>query len=242
MKLFDFLFHKKPRVFAIADLHFASMVDKPMDVFGGQWENYEEAIEKDWKKTVRKNDIVIVAGDISWGMTLDEAMPDILKLASFGGEIVICRGNHDYWWKSVSTLREKFPKNIHIVQNDACSIGDYVFCGCRGWKAEERNKPQKEEDKKLLLREQERMKLALASAKKIKKNGQKLVVVMHYPPTNTKLDDSEFTKMFEEAGVDFVVFGHLHGRVRKTLVYTKGKTKYFLTSCDQVQNKLVLIK
>ena len=238
--MFDFL--KKPKLFAISDLHFASKTNKPMDVFGGNWLGYEEKIEKDWKRRVGKKDIVVVAGDISWGMNMNEALPDLEKIAGFGGNIVFCRGNHDYWWKSLSVVRDTIPDNMFALQNDAVEIGKYVFCGTRGWATCERGKEHSAEDKKIYLREIERMKLALGAAKKILKNGQKLVVVMHYPPTNSRLDDSEFTKMFETAGVDYVVFGHLHGRARKTLTYTKGKTKYFLTSCDKVGNKLVRVK
>lgn len=240
MKLFSFL--RRPKLFAISDLHFASKVDKPMDIFGGEWPGYEKKIESDWKKKVSKKDIVVVAGDLSWGMTMEEAAPDIKKIASFGGEVVVCRGNHDYWWKSISSVRELAGEHMHVLQNDACSIGNYVFCGTRGWSACERGKQHTEENKKIYLRELERMKLALNAAKKLINNGQKLVVVMHYPPTNSRLDDSEFTKLFDEYNVDFCIFGHLHGKARKTLTYTKGKTKYFLTSCDQVGNKLVTIK
>ena len=242
MRLFDFLFGRKPRVFAISDLHFASQVNKPMDVFGGEWPGYEKKIEKDWKKRVRKNDIVVVAGDVSWGMTLEEALPDIKKIASFGGKIVLCKGNHDYWWKSVSKIRDVLPQNMFVLQNDAAKIGDFVFCGTRGWKQAERGKALAEDDAKILAREEQRMAIALKEAKKLQTKNEKLFVVMHYPPTNSRLDESEFTKMFALNGVDYVVFGHLHGKERKTLCYKKGKTNYFLTSCDQIGNRLVRIK
>lgn len=242
MRLFDWLFCRKPRLYAISDLHLASKVDKPMDVFGGEWPGYEKLIEKDWKRKVRKNDIVVVAGDLSWGMNMEEAQPDLDKIGKLGGNIVVCRGNHDYWWKSVSVVRRAVAKNVRVLQNDACCVGNYVFCGCRGWKQKETNREQSDEDKKILAREVERMKLALADAKKIILPGQKLVVVMHYPPTNSRLEDNEFTKLFEENGVDFVIFGHLHGKVRKAMQYQKGKTKYFLTSCDLLKNKLLRIE
>ena len=242
MKLFDWLFRREPRVFAISDLHFASRVNKPMDVFGGEWPGYEKKIEKDWKKRVRKNDIVVVAGDISWGITLEEALPDLIEISKFGGKIVFCRGNHDYWWKSVSKIREAIPDNMFLLQNDALKLGNFVFCGTRGWKQAERGKQLSDEDAKILAREEQRMMLALAAGKKLKQENDKLFVVMHYPPTNSRLDDSAFTKMFEENNVDAVIFGHLHGKVRKTLSYKKGKTNYFLTSCDQVGNRLVKIK
>ena len=236
------LFGRKPRIFAISDLHFATLVNKPMDVFGGEWPGYEKKIEKDWKRRVKKNDIVVVAGDISWGMTLEEALPDIKKIATFGGKIVMCKGNHDYWWKSVSKIREALPKNMFVLQNDAVKIGGFVFCGTRGWKQSERGKPLAEEDAKILAREEQRMAIALKEAKKLQNKNEKLVVVMHYPPCNARLDESNFTKMFSENNVDCVVFGHLHGKARKTLNYKKGKTNYYLTSCDQIGNRLVRIK
>ena len=241
MGIFDW-FKRKPRVFAISDLHFASSVNKPMDVFGGEWPGYEKKIERDWKKKVRKNDIVVVAGDLSWGMTFEEAKPDLDRIASFGGQIVVCKGNHDYWWKSVSRVREETKNNIFVLQNDAVKICNYVFCGTRGWKQPEKGKPLADEDAKILAREEERMKLALAAGKKLRGENDKLVVVMHYPPTNSKLEESAFTKMFRENAVDFVIYGHLHGKVRKTLKFDKHGVRYFLTSCDQVGNKLVRIK
>lgn len=240
MGMFDWL-KRKPRVFAIADLHFASEVNKPMDVFGGEWPGYEKKIEKDWKKRVRKNDIVIVAGDLSWGMTMEEALPDLNKIGSFGGKIVVCKGNHDYWWKSVSRLRESAPKNMFALQNDAVKLGRFVFCGTRGWRQMERGKTLPEEDAKILAREEQRMKLALEAGKKLCEKGDKLIVVTHYPPTNARLDDSNMTRMFEEAGVSAVVYGHLHGKIRKTLQFEKNGVEYYLTACDQIGNKLVRI-
>ena len=241
MGMFSWL-KRKPHVFAISDLHFASQVNKPMDVFGGEWPGYEQKIEKDWKKKVRANDIVIVAGDLSWGMTFEEAKPDLDKIASFGGNIVICKGNHDYWWKSVSKVRENTKDNVYVLQNDAVKIGKYVFCGTRGWKQPEKGKPLQEEDAKILSREEERMKLALNAGKKLIEKGDKLVVVMHYPPVCAGLLDSAFTKMFEEAGVCAVVYGHLHGKLgRKVLQFERNGVKYYLTSCDQIENKLVKI-
>lgn len=239
--IFNFL-KRKPKVFAISDLHFSTVVEKPMDVFGGTWLNYEEEIEKNWKKQVGKNDIVLIAGDMSWGMKLQEALPDLEKIAKWKGKKVMIKGNHEYWWQSISAVREALPEGMFAIQNDSISVGNYIFCGTRGWTVPERKRLQRPEDEKIYKREIERMKLALEHMQKNRKAGQKAVVMIHYPPTNSMLDDSDFTKLFEMYKVDSVIFGHLHGKnIRKIEKFTKNGIKYFLTSCDQVNNKLVRI-
>ena len=240
-KMFKIFKFKKTRIFAISDLHFSTCVDKPMDVFGGHWQGYEKKIELAWKKQIKKNDIVIVAGDLSWGMTIEQAIPDLNKISSFGGRIVICRGNHDYWWKSISAVRDALKSNMFALQNDAIVLDDFVFCGTRGWIVSERNKTLSLEDQKILNREVQRMKLALDAASKLMDNKKKLIVVMHYPPLNFKLDDSPFTELFDRFGVNYVVFGHVHGKSKRPISFIKNNTKYFLTSCDQLENKLIRI-
>lgn len=215
---------------------------KPMDVFGSKWENYLEKIFSDWEKKVGDEDVVLLGGDLSWAMDLPEALKDLSALYPLKGKKVIIRGNHDYWWKSVSRIRAALPSDFYVLQNDCVRIGDVVMCGTRGWKVE--GAPDfSDQDRKIYQREAERLKLALNSAQKIKEEGDELICLVHYPPFNDRRDNSLFTDLIEEYGATKVVYGHLHGKdCRSDLKLIKNGVEYYLTSCDQADNKLTLIK
>ena len=115
------------KVFAISDLHLSFSCDKPMNVFGGAWENYLQEIEQSWNELVSDDDIVIIAGDISWAMKLSEAVADLEYIGKFKGKKIIIKGNHDYWWSSISAVRNVLPKDVYAIQNDALKIGNFVF-------------------------------------------------------------------------------------------------------------------
>ena len=120
-------------IFAIGDLHLPGGDKKPMDVFGARWERHFERICADWQSRVKPEDIVLIPGDISWAMQLGDALNDLREIAKLPGTILLLRGNHDYWWSSLSQLRACLPENMHAVQNDAFDAGECVFCGTRGW-------------------------------------------------------------------------------------------------------------
>lgn len=227
------------KIFAISDLHLSLSGEKPMDIFGYSWEDYLNKIELDWQNKVSDEDIVLISGDISWAMKQEDALKDIEFISKQKGKKILIRGNHDYWWQSITKLREMMPKDIFLLQNDAVKIGNFVFCGSRGW-AVEGSPDFKEHDRKIYERESERFKLALNCAKKLKEEGDKLIALIHYPPFNVRLESSLFTKLFEEFSVDKVVYGHLHGKDVKTYLKTNiNKVEYILASCDIVGNKLV---
>lgn len=229
------------KVFAISDLHINSDNTKPMNVFGTGWENYIEKIRNDWKNKVSEDDIVLISGDISWAMQLEEALIDLKVLADLPGKKVFIRGNHDYWWKSVSKIRSSIYENFFVLQNDAIKFGNVVICGSRGWTCE--GSPDfTAEDKKIYLRECERLRLALHKAKALQNQGDNLITMIHFPPFNVRRESSLFTDLFEKNGVDFVIYGHLHGRdCRADKVFKKGGVGYYLTACDQTDFKLVEI-
>ncbi len=230
------------KIFAISDLHLSINTNKPMNIFGPVWENYWEAICQDWSQKVSDDDIVLIAGDISWGMKLDEAIEDIKEIAKLKGKKILTRGNHDYWWKSISAIRNSLPENIYALQNDAIKFGNYIICGTRGWTVPETLDQQTEEDKKLYAREVIRLELSLKSALDLKNENDHIICMIHYPPFNAKTEDSEFTKLFEKYGVEKVIYGHLHGKGGRTIIQNnKNGIDYYLTSCDKVQNKLVTI-
>ena len=229
------------KIFAISDLHLSNSCDKPMDVFGGHWENYTEKIKENWKAKVSNDDLVLIAGDISWAMKLDEAKADLAWIDELPGKKIIIKGNHEYWWKSISAVREILPQSIEAIQNDAIKIDGYVFCGTRGWSVPETGKESTDEDIKLYKREIERLKLTLTFAKNLKEENDKIVAMIHFPPFGSGMEESEFTKLFEEFGVHTVVFGHIHGYTNCPLHCNIGGVEYFFTSCDHIKNDPVLL-
>lgn len=230
------------KIYAISDLHLSNSCDKPMDIFGGHWEGYTEKIISNWKQKVTDEDLVLIAGDISWAMKLEEAQADLKWIDELPGKKIIIKGNHEYWWKSISAVREILPDSIQAIQNDSIKIGNYIFCGTRGWTVPEKDKELEEDDLKIYKREVERLKLTLMSAKVLKGDTDaKIVAMMHFPPYNTDKEQSEFTKLFEEYGVETVVFGHLHGYVNCDLVSKINGVTYYFTSCDHIKNDPILL-
>ena len=229
------------KIYAISDLHLSNSCDKPMDVFGGNWENYTDKIISNWTAKVTDDDVVLIAGDISWAMKLDEAQSDLEWIDKLPGKKIIIKGNHEYWWKSISSVREILPESILAIQNDALKIEDYVICGTRGWTVPEKGKELSEEDTKIYKREVERLKLTLMSAQTLKQDGDKIIAMMHFPPFNMDKEPNEFMTLFEEYGVSVVVFGHLHGYTVCDKVSERNGIKYYFTSCDHINNDPVLI-
>lgn len=238
------------KIYSISDLHLSINNPKPMDIFGDAWDNYINKIIEDWNKKVSEEDIVLIAGDISWAMKTEDAKPDLDFIASLPGKKIIIRGNHDYWWKSISSVRNMCQNNLFALQNDHLVIGNYIFTGTRGWQVPEREGIQSTEDEKILNREFIRLELSLKSAIECKKKleqenneNYKIISLIHYPPFNSKRTPNNFTKLFEQYGVSAVVYGHIHGKNSRSVALTTiNNIDYYLTSCDQVDNKLVEIK
>ena len=179
-----------------------------MTIFGPNWEGHPDSFFDGWRHVVGEGDLVLVPGDLSWAMTLEEAKPDLESIAALPGKKVILRGNHDYWWPSISKLRSVLPDGMWAVQNDAVLVDGVVVAGTRGWTC-----PGSHgfgpEDEKIYLRELHRLDLSLKAAARL--SGDRFIVMLHYPPTNSRLEPSGFTERLIEASPDAVVFGHLHG-------------------------------
>lgn len=213
-----------------------------MNIFGPVWDNYLQTIENDWAEKVKDDDIVLLSGDLSWAMRLEDAVSDIGYIGALKGRKVIIRGNHDYWWKSISAVRAKLPEGTYAVQNDAVKIDNNVICGSRLWMTPEIGKAQSAEDKTIYDRELLRLAMSLENAKKLMTEGDRLFVMVHYPPFNSTFSSTVFTDKIAEYSPDAVIYGHLHGfasRVCRRMVL--GGVPYYLTSCDLVGNKLVKI-
>jgi uncharacterized protein len=196
------------RVFAIADPHLSGAQPKPMDVFGAGWVGHPEAFFAGWRRVVADDDLVLVAGDISWAMRFEEARVDLEAIAALPGTKVLLRGNHDYWWPSIGRLRADLPPTLHVVQNDAVRIGDVVVGGTRGWLCP--GSPGfGDHDRKVYEREVVRLTLSLQAMARL--DAAFRVVMLHFPPTNARGDDSGFTEALRAAPPDALVFGHVHG-------------------------------
>ena len=229
------------KFFAISDLHMSTTTNKPMDIFGSKWVDYLDKIKDDWNAKVSDEDVVLIGGDTSWAMELSDAVQDINTLVPLKGKKVFVRGNHDYWWKSISRVRAALPEGFYALQNDSIKFNKTIICGSRAWCVE--GSPDfKETDRKIYLREVERLRLALKDAEKIKEEGDEIWCLIHYPPFNVRRENSLFTELFESYGVKKVIYGHLHGKdSRADLKVLKNGIEYYLTSCDLVDNKLILL-
>ncbi len=227
------------RVFAIADPHLSRADPKPMTIFGDGWTGHPESFFEGWRETVSEGDLVLVPGDVSWAMTLEDALLDLHDIAALPGQKVLLRGNHDYWWSSVSKLRAALPTGMFAVQNDALRLGGVVVAGTRGW-VTPGGSDFSPEDEKIYGRELGRLELSLTAAQKLRRPGDRFVVMLHYPPTNLKLEPSGFTELLAGAGADVVVFGHLHGERRA--VARIGETPAHLVAADALafMPKLIL--
>ena len=229
------------KIFAISDLHLSVNNEKPMDIFGPVWDGYLDKIFTQWQEKVGEDDLVLLAGDLSWAMKLDEVKSDVKLLESLNGKKVIIRGNHDYWWKSISAVRGILPYKFYAVQNDAIRFDGVVVCGTRGWKGVEKNVVLSAEDQKIFDREVLRLEMSLREADKLRQEGDKLICMMHYPPMGFGKNDSPFSQLIEKYNVDIVVYGHLHGYKNVETYFVKNGVEYFLTSCDEVENNITFI-
>lgn len=230
------------KIFAISDLHLSTTVQKPMDIFGPGWDNHFKKISSDWKEKVTNDDLVLIGGDISWGINLEEAKADFDLLKDLPGKKVIVKGNHDYYWNSLNKLRLAFP-DFYFIQNNSYRFesengNGIVIAGTRCWNIP--NEESEEQDVKIFNHELLRLKMTLESAKTKLQPNDKLVLLLHFPPFDCEYHSNEFTNIIEEYKVDTVLYGHLHGKqVRAEKEITKCGINYVLTSCDLIDFKVI---
>ena len=225
-------------IYAIGDLHLSNAQPKAMDIFGEHWKNHFEKISADWNARVTGEDIVLIPGDISWAMKMEDAQPDIDAICGLPGKKIMIKGNHDYWWGSMAKVNAMLHNDTHILQNNCLEVGGYVFCGTRGWTL-----PQDSgfgaNDQKIYEREKIRLQLSLNSAKKYP--GREKIVIMHFPPIYQNMKNTEFAQILERECVAEVVFGHLHGDILRNINLTDVKTggvNYNLVSADYLDFRL----
>lgn len=218
-------------VFAIGDLHLSFSCDKPMDVFKG-WENHAERIKKNWNAVVGESDTVIVPGDISWAMSLNEAKKDFEFIEALNGKKIILKGNHDYWWNTANKMNAFLKENgfasVSILHNNAYFVEGLAVAGTRGWFYDD-TAPL---DKKVIAREAGRLRLSLEAAKKL--DGE-LTVFLHYPPISSAGRCEELLAVIKEYGIKKCFFGHLHGYVSPADAFIESDgTVFKLVSADKI--------
>ena len=221
------------KVFAISDLHLPAH-EKPMDIFGAHWENHFERISEDWRDKVTDADIVLLPGDLTWAMRMDEAMEDLRRVGELPGRKLILRGNHDYWWSGIGQVRRALPEGMYALQNDAMELEGYIFAGTRGWTLP--GGEATKDDLKIYERERLRMDMSLKNARRLSED-KPLVVLMHYPPFSQASEG--FTDILGKYAVDICVYGHLHGAgLQFAFNGERDGIMYHQVSCDGLGFKL----
>lgn len=217
-------------IYAIADLHLSLNADKPMDIYGGQWINHMEKVKEKWNALINEDDVVIIAGDISWALKRENAYLDLDWISNLPGKKVLIKGNHDLWWTSVTKLNLLY-EDMFFLQNTCYSAGNYAICGTRGWICPG-DADFTEKDEKIYNRELGRLRLSLDAA--AKSDSTHIIGAIHFPPVNEKMEDSGFTALFEEYGVETVIYGHLHGADahQKGIQGVHNGVNYRLVACD----------
>ena len=230
-------------VYAIADLHLSFKHPKPMDIFGNNWEKHAEKIREDWIKNVKAEDTVLLPGDFSWETYLEDTYQDFEFLNSLPGRKILLKGNHDYWWTTLTNIRNYLKENrfdtIDILFNNSYEIENYIIAGVRGWDY------TKQEDRKIIEREIGRLELSLKDAKK-KSQEKEIIVCMHYPPISKNYLENEFEKkiiyLLKEYNVKQCIYGHLHGSAHaQAIVGQKEGIEFNLVSADYLNFKLLKI-
>ncbi len=224
-------------LFAIADLHLGFTVDKPMHVFGQHWLHHEKLLEAHWRATVCDHDTVLIPGDISWAMRLKEAIADLQFIENLPGQKILLRGNHDYWWPSLSKFQILCDENkffsLRFLKNNGLEVPpDYIVCGTRGWILPG-DSEFKDDDQKIYLRELGRLELSLQAADRIRKQNQRMIVCLHYPPFPRDRRLGDMTAMLEKFGADLCVYGHIHGEQgAEKNRFRLGTVEYQLVAAD----------
>lgn len=222
------------RVFAIGDLHLSLSTDKPMDIFGDHWKDHHIHLEANWKARISNDDLILLPGDLSWAMNLDEAAKDLKWLADLPGRKIILKGNHDYWWTSLSKMKSELPEGIIPLQNSAFDAGAFIVAGSRGWMSPESDEYSEEKDRAIRRRELIRLELSLDAAEGMRTEEKPLVVMMHYPPIISG-KKTDFSRILSERGATFCIYGHLHcaaGTWNQQLDTAIDGVKYRLVSSD----------
>ena len=206
-----------------------------MDIFGPQWENHFERIRQDWLDRVQTDDVVLLPGDLSWAMHLEEAKEDLDRLAPLPGTKILLRGNHDYWWSSIGRVRRALPEGCIALQNDSVMLGGVLFAGSRGWTSPA-DPDADSDDARIYRRERGRLEMSLKHARAQSVDAP-LIVMMHYPPRTNA--ETGFSDILAAYNARIAVYGHLHGAgLYGALRGERDGIRYHQVSCDGLDFRL----
>lgn len=218
-------------LYAIGDLHLSLGTNKPMDVFGPRWANYVERIRENFSK-LNDDDVIVIAGDISWGMSLEQSLPDFQFIDALPGRKILLKGNHDYWWGTASKMKKFFAEHdittLDILYNNAFFYGGHAICGTRGWFYEEAK--GEAHDRKIMLREVGRLETSLKAA-----GDRTKLVFLHYPPKYLGYECPEILDLLDAYHVPLCCYGHIHSRgCRSAFQGMYHDTEFRLLSADYI--------
>jgi predicted phosphohydrolase len=222
------------RIFAIGDMHLAGGTDKTMDRFGDHWRDHDRKIFDSWERLAQDDDLLLIVGDTSWAMRLGDALPDLNRIGGMRGRKLLLKGNHDYWWESLTKMRRVVDPSIDFLQASSVIINRIAIAGTRGWVCPN-DSFFEDQDRKIYEREVGRLRAALDSLKGKADEYDQLIVALHYPPTNDRHEPNGFTELIDEFNAAACVYGHLHGEAIQTALRgLRHKTAYHLVSADAV--------
>lgn len=229
-------------IYTIADLHLSFETNKPMNIFGEKWNNYEKNIEEDWQNKVTENDFVILPGDFSWATYLDETIKDFEYLNKLPGKKILLKGNHDYWWSTITSMRkflkENNFKNIDFLFNNSYEIENTIIAGTRGWTLSE-----EKEDKRLTKREIDRLELSIKNGIEEYGMDKEIIVFMHYPPITKSYMNTEYIEIMKKYNVKKCYYGHLHANsIQDAIEGNIEGIEFKLVSADGIDFKLIKVK
>lgn len=231
-------------IYTIGDLHLSFENPKPMGIFGENWKNHEDKIKKDWISKVKEEDTVIHPGDFSWAMHLKDTYKDFEFLCSLPGKKILMKGNHEYWWTTVTNmkkyLQENSFNNIEFLQTNSIEVENKIICGTRGWTLHHLDS---ENSRKILAREELRLELSIKDA--ISKNidgNKEIIVFMHYPPLIKENLDTVFAKLLKKYNIQRCYYAHLHGRsIEEAVEGNIDGIEYRLVSADGLNFELLKV-
>lgn len=225
------------KIFAIGDTHLSGDPPvKPMDMFGSHWHDHWQKIKTDWQNRVTDDDTVLLAGDISWAMKLEAALPDLQAISDLPGKKILIRGNHDYWWQTVGKMNKATGGSLTFLHNSFTTAGPYGICGSRGWLCPG-DRSFTAADEPIYQRELLRVRASLEAARSA--GLDRLILLLHYPPVNDKHEPSGFTALLEEYCIEICLFGHLHSESAATApAGMVSGTSCILVACDALDFKL----
>ncbi len=228
-------------IYAIGDLHLSFGVDKPMNIFGEKWQDYEEKIKENWNREINENDTVLIPGDFSWATYMEDCIKDFEFINNLPGKKVLIKGNHDYWWSTIKKMKDFILENnfynIDFIMNNAIECEDKMIVGTRGWSLNDTDNGEK-----MTKREVARLEMSIKDAK-AKNKHKEIICAMHYPPITKNIlqnnEKSPYIELMKNYEVKECIYGHLHGMSHSEAVEGNiDGVNLRLVSSDYLQFKL----